>query len=199
VRPSEEGREGLSDPEDQVSPTGEVEYDGEYATLAFSRRVGHPPEDVWSAITDPKQLQSWYMTRAVIASGRGGSIDFISGPSHFHVTGRILRWDPPRLFEHEWKVEPRPELPTGEDSLVRWELARDGDGTRITLVHQRLTRRTATGFAPGTHAFLDRLAAQLDGEPIPDWMGRVEEVRKRYPSMWRPQSSGDPAEREQRT
>lgn len=190
----------MSDPGSQVSPTGDIQYDGEYATLTFSRRVRHPPEDVWSAITDPKQLQSWYMTRAVIASGRGGSIDFISGPSHFHATGRILRWDPPpRLFEHEWKVEPRPELPSGEESLVRWELARDGDGTRITLVHQRLTRRTATGFAPGIHAFLDRLAAQLDGASIPDWRGRVEEVRKHYPSMWQPPSSGDPARWKQQT
>jgi uncharacterized protein YndB with AHSA1/START domain len=183
----------VSSPENKVSPIGEVEYDGDYATLTFSRWVGHPPKDVWSAITDPKQLQGWYMTRALITNGRGGSIDFISGPSHFHATGRILRWDPPNLFEHEWRVDPRPELPSGEESVVRWELAPDRDGTRITLTHQRLTRRTATGFAPGVHAFLDRLAAQLDGEPIPDWTGRVEAVRKYYPSAWQPPSSGDPA------
>jgi uncharacterized protein YndB with AHSA1/START domain len=184
----------MSNPANRISQTGSVAVDGEYATITFSRWLGHPPEDVWSAITDPKQLQSWYMTRAVITNGKGGSIDFISGPSHFHATGRILRWDPPRLFEHEWRVEPRPELPSGEESVVRWELAPDGNGTRITLTHQRLTRRTATGFAPGIHAFLDRLAAQLSGEPIPDWRGRVEEARKYYPSMWQPSSSSDPSE-----
>jgi uncharacterized protein YndB with AHSA1/START domain len=169
-----------------------VAFQGDRATIRFSRRVGHPPEAVWSAITDPRQLQTWYMTRAVISTGPGGSIDFISGPSRFHVTGRILAWDPPRLFEHEWKVEPRPELPSGEDSLVRWELARDGEGTLITLTHQRLTARTATGFAPGIHAFLDRLAAQLGGEPIPDWIGRVAEVRGSYPALWRlPAEAGE--------
>jgi len=130
------------------------------------------------------------MTRATIAGGKGGSVDFISGPSRFHGTGRILHWDPPRLFEHEWKVEPRPELPAGEDSIVRWELAQEGDGTLITLMHQRLTRRTATGFAPGIHAFLDRLEAQLDGQPTPNWMGRVEEVRRFYPP-WRDSPSAD--------
>ena len=192
--PNEEGGERVSSRENQVSPVGKVEYDGEYATLTFSRRVGHPAEDVWSAITDPEQLKSWYMTRAIITNGKGGSIDFISGPSHFHVTGRILRWDPPHLFEHEWNVAPRPELPSGEKSVVRWELARDGEGTRITLVHQRLTRRTATGFAPGIHAFLDRLATQLSGEPIPDWRGRVEELHKHYPSSWRASPSGNPSE-----
>lgn len=181
----------MSNQGDQVSSVGNVEYDGDYATLTFSRWVGHPPEDVWSAITDPKQLQSWYMTRAIITEGEGGSIDFISGPSHFHATGRILRWDPPRVFEHEWKVGARQDLFSGEESVVRWELAPEKDGTRITLTHQRLTRRTATGFAPGIHAFLDRLAAQLSGEPIPDWMARVVEVRNNYPSMWRPPSTGD--------
>lgn len=188
----------MSSRENQVSPVGNVEYDGEYATLTFSRWVGQPPEDVWSAITDPEQLQSWYMTRAVVTEGKGGSIDYISGPSHIHATGRILRWDPPHLFEHEWRVEPSPALPSGEESVVRWELSPDREGTRITLIHQRLTRRTATGFAPGTHAFLDRLAAQLNGEPIPEWRGRVEELRKSYPSMWRPSSSGHQAQRKHR-
>ena len=189
----------MSSHEKELSPVGSVEFDGDYATLTFSRWVGHPPEDVWSAITDPKQLQSWYMTRAVMTEGEGGSIDYVSGPSHFHATGRILRWDPPHLFEHEWKVQPRPELPSGEESLVRWELAPEKDGTRITLIHQRLTSATATGFAPGIHAFLDRLAAQLSGEPVPDWIGRVNELRKSYPGMWRPSSSGDQARWNQRT
>jgi uncharacterized protein YndB with AHSA1/START domain len=181
----------MSNPEGQVSPVGSVTYDGDYATITFSRRIGHPPEDVWSAITDPEQLQGWYMTRATVAGGKGGSIDFVSGPSQLHVTGRILSWDPPHLFEHEWKVDPRPELPSGEDSLVRWELAREGRETIMTFTFQRLTCRTATGFAPGMHAFLDRLAAQLDGESVPEWTGRVERMRRYYPSWQQPSSSGN--------
>ena len=171
----------MESPRRPTSPAGTVAFDGDYATIRFSRRIGHPPEDVWSALTDPKQLQSWYMTRATIVGGRSGSIEFWSGPSQFHVTGRILSWDPPRLFEHEWKVEPRPELPSGEDSVARWELAREGHETLLTFTFQRLTRRTATGFAPGVHAFLDRLEALLQGERLPEWFGRVTEVRGCYP------------------
>jgi uncharacterized protein YndB with AHSA1/START domain len=184
----------MSNPEGQVSPVGSVTYDGDYATITFSRRIGHPPEDVWSVITDPEQLQGWYMTRATIAGGKGGSIDFVSGPSQLHVTGRILSWDPPHLFEHEWKVDPRPELPSGEDSLVRWELAREGRETLMKFTFQRLTRRTATGFAPGIHAFLDRLAVQLDGESVPEWTSRVEEVRRYYPPWQQSSSSGSESE-----
>jgi uncharacterized protein YndB with AHSA1/START domain len=172
----------MSSSERQTTPTGSVAFNGEYATITFSRRIGHPPENVWSAITDPEQLQSWYMTRATIAGGKGGSIDFRSGPTQLHVTGRILSWDPPYLFEHEWKVEPSPSMPSGEESVVRWELARDGNETLMTLTHRRLTRRTAAGFAPGIHAFLDCLAAHLDGEPMLDWRSRVEELRSHYPA-----------------
>jgi uncharacterized protein YndB with AHSA1/START domain len=187
----------MSNTEGRASPVGSVTYDGDHATIVFSRRIGHPPEDVWSAITDPEQLQGWYMTRASIAGGKGGSIDFVSGPSQFHVTGRILSWDPPHLFEHEWKVDPRPELPSGEESLVRWELAREGHETLMTFTFRRLTRRTATGFAPGMHAFLDRMAAQLDGESVPEWTGRVEKVRGYYPPWRQSSSSGDPTEQKQ--
>jgi hypothetical protein len=37
------------------------------------------------------------------------------------------------------------------------------------------------GFAPGAHALLDRLAAQLDHQPLPDWMSRFKEHLTYYP------------------
>jgi uncharacterized protein YndB with AHSA1/START domain len=187
----------MSNPEGRVSPVGSVTYDGDYATITFSRRIGHPPEDVWSAITDPEQLQGWYMTRATIAGGKGGSIDFVSGPSQLHITGRILSWDPPHLFEHEWRVDPRPDLPSGEESLVRWELAREGHETLMTFTFRRLTRRTATGFAPGMHAFLDRLVAQLDGESVPEWTSLASRMRGYYPP-WQSSSPGKLSEQAQK-
>ncbi len=181
----------MSNSDRQVTPVGTLAFDGDCATMTFTRRIGHPPEDVWSAITDPEELKGWYMTRVKITAGRDGSIDFVSGPSQFHVTGRILSWDPPHLFEHEWKVAPRPELPSGEDSIVRWELARDGQETLMTFTFRKLTRGTAIGFASGMHAFLERLEAQLDGKPMPEWLGRVAELRKQYPAGQRPSGPGN--------
>lgn len=158
--------------------------EGEKATLVFRRRLPHPPESVWKAITDPSDLAVWYMTKAVIDGREGGSIDFLSGPSRLHVTGRILIWDPPKVFEHEWRVAPRPELKTGEDAVIRWELSRDGDGTILHLEHRKLNRDTALGFAPGTHAFVDRLQAHLDRKPLPSWQERYQQVASNYPPSW---------------
>jgi hypothetical protein len=83
-------------------------------------------------------------------------------------------WDPPHVFEHEWNQ--RILQHTGEPSVVRYELQPDEDGTRLTFSHRGLGVRDAGGFRPGTHAYLDRLAAHLAGEPPPDWSTRYRQV-----------------------
>ncbi len=163
---------------------GTVTYEGEYATITFERRYSHPIDTVWNALTDPEHLARWYMTKARLEARPGGSIDYVSGVSQFHVTGKILTWDPPRVFEHEWNVEPREFLPRGERSVVRWELTSDGDGTILRITHRHLTAQTAKGFVAGTHAFLDRLGDELDGRPLTNWVKRVDELRAVYGMPW---------------
>jgi uncharacterized protein YndB with AHSA1/START domain len=169
---------------DEFRPLGEVLEQGEKATLVFRRRLNHPIDEVWKALTDSEELSRWYMTKATIEGRIGGSVDLVAGPSRLHVTGRILTWSPPNVFEHEWKVEPRPEIKSGEDAVIRWELKEDKEGTILHLEHRRLNRTTALGFAPGTHAFLDRLEAQLGGLPMPGWQQRYEQVAPGYPPSW---------------
>ena len=147
-------------------------------------RIQFSPETVWKALTEPSELSSWYMTNAHIDGRKGGSIDFISGPSRLHITGSILVWDPPRVFEHEWKAAARQELPSGEDAIIRWELKPDGEGTILKLEHRRLNYNTALGFAPGTHSFLDRLEAHLNHRPLPNWIERYKEVASQYHPSW---------------
>ena len=171
---------------DEFGYAGAVVEEGERATLVFRRRLAHPPEEVWKALTDPEELSKWYMSKATIEGREGGLVDLIAGLSRIHVTGRILTWDPPNVFEHEWKVEPRPELKSGEDAVIRWELRGDGEGTILHLQHRRLNRMTALGFAPGTHAYLDRLEAQLSDQPLPNWQERYKQIAPQYPPSWVP-------------
>lgn len=159
---------------------GDLTFEGDYATLAFERRLRHPVQAVWEAITDPDRLAQWYLTKARIDARTGGTIDFVSTPAQVHVTGKILTWEPPRIFEHEWNVEPRKELPQGERSVVRWELTPEGDVTILRFSHRRLTRETAIIFSGGMVAFLERLENQLDGVPLVDWAARVEKVRAQH-------------------
>ena len=166
-------------------PNGTVTIEGEYATLTYKRHLSYPREVVWKAITDPKELAGWMNTKAAIDGLNGGAIDFVNTVSGFHTEGRILVWDPQRVFEHEWHITPNPSLPDGEpEAIIRWELKQDGDSnnTLLTLTHIRLTKSTSQNFAPGWHAYLDRLEASLSNEVLPDWTQRFGAVKKLYPS-----------------
>ncbi len=162
---------------------GRVSYEGGSATLTFGRHLGHPIEDVWDAITGSDHLQRWYMTKAIIEGRKDGRIEFWSGSAQVHVTGRILTWDPPRVFEHERNIEPRKGISTGERSIIRWELTPEAEGTRLRLTHTRLAPELAVQIAPATHALLDRLENELDDAPLADFPRRIAEVRSLYPPL----------------
>jgi len=160
---------------------GTAVEDGDHATLTFVRRYRHRPEHVWDAIATPEGLRGWLMcTHAVIDGRVGGRFEMVSGSPGYRSTGTILAWDPPRLLEYEWNVAPAPEMPRGERAIFRYELTADGDATRLVVTYRRISRTTARGFLPGTHAFLDRLDAQLDGRELPDWAARFGELRAEY-------------------
>jgi hypothetical protein len=123
---------------------GTLEIDGDHATITFRRHLPYP----------------------VIDGRSGGTIETVADEPPAPVeakrmTGRILVWDPPHVLEHEWRQR------IVEDGVVRYELAEDGEGTLLTFTHRGLSVRTAKGFIPGTHAFLDRLEAHLSGAALP--------------------------------
>lgn len=157
---------------------GNIVREGELARLAFERYLPYPVEAVWAAIAEPEQRAQW-MGVLDIEPRAGGALQIVADgppmPEHIRtVTGKILVWDPPHVLEHEWNQ------PIIESGVVRWELTPDGDGTLLKLTHGLLSLRNATGFAPGTHAYLDRLEAVLSGQPVPDWGQRFGELQPEY-------------------
>lgn len=115
---------------------GVVTIDGDRATLTFERRLRHPVERVWAAITEPAHRDIW-MGKSVIDGREGGSIETVASgppvpPDMKRMTGRILVWDPPHVFEHEWHQQ------IVEPGVVRYELTADGTGTLLRMTHRGL-------------------------------------------------------------
>lgn len=157
-----------------VEPQGRVIVEGDRATLIFERRLTHPIERVWAAITEPAERDRW-MGKTRIDAREGGSVETVASgppvpPDMKRMTGRILVWDPPRVFEHEWHQQ------IVEPGVVRYELTADGAGTLLRLTHRGLGIPNANGFRPGTQAYLDRLQALLDGTVLPGWLERYEQI-----------------------
>lgn len=162
---------------------GKVVIDGDQGTLVFERVLRHSPERVWRALTDPAEIRQWSLGEAKVDGRAGGSYETVTGPAQFAWTGRILVWEPFSIFEYESNTPPHQHLPQGEKTIVRYEIEPREDGSVLRLTHSRLTRPTAIGFAPGTHAILDRLVAHLDSAALPAWLPRYEAVKHGYP-LW---------------
>ncbi len=151
---------------------GTLAVDGGHAVLRFERRLPYPIETVWTAITDPEHRGQWFGS-TTIEPRQGGLIDMVATgpplpPEQMRMTGRILVWDPPHVFEHEWRQ------PIVEAGVVRYELRPDGPDTLLTFTHRGLGVRNARGFRGGTRSYLDRLHAHLAGTALPAWTNRME-------------------------
>ncbi|MEV0701739.1 SRPBCC domain-containing protein [Saccharopolyspora sp. NPDC050389] len=133
--------------------------DGRYE-LRFERRLAHPREKVWRAITDPAQLRAWFVEildydRSRLDFAAGTALAFVPKEEHDlpEGKGRTTRFDPPNLLEHTWDAE-----------VLRWELAADGpDGCRLIFTNIVADRDFATAVEPGWRAGLDQLIAFLAG------------------------------------
>ena len=156
-----------------TTANGTTTRNADHATITFSRRLAHPVDAVWAAITDSSLISQW-LAPTTFDGREGGEVDIDFGGEEGHTTGRILTFDPPRTLEHEW------HFPGEVDSVVRYDLTTDGDTTVLTLTHRRLSLAFAAGYGPGWHAYLDRLTAVLDGTDVPDWDERFDAVRPAY-------------------
>lgn len=133
------------------------------ASLRVQRRLAHSPKEVWKALTDPTEVMQWMQAPNAAIDGRpDGQVDIDAA---LHVTGRILAWDPPRVFEHEMKIPPSKMTPAGEDAVLRYDLEPDGDGCLLTMTFTRLTPATARLFSGGIKVGLDRLESHLESRP----------------------------------
>lgn len=139
------------------------------STLILVRHLPGPIERVWAYLTDPKFLVKW-LSGGTVADTVGGEVSFEMG-----ARGRVTAIDPPHLLEYTWNEEDASVGPV-VDSLVRWELAEEGDRVRLTLKQMHLPEIEVFAHAAGWHAFLERLSTTVDGrEPEP-----VMELFTRY-------------------
>jgi uncharacterized protein YndB with AHSA1/START domain len=136
---------------------------GERWTLIFVRVLPHPAEKVWAALTDPGRLDRWAPFAAARDLSHPGdtTLTMVDGPDRTDIAATVLRADAPALLEYTWG-----------DDLLRWELAPDDGGTRLTLRHTFAKRDEAPMFAAGWHLCTAVLARLLDGNPVGVIRGR---------------------------
>lgn len=131
--------------------------------LRMERRLAHPPEKVWRALTEPAHLNQWYpFTVTALEPRVGGRIAFDGGGTT--VEGRVTELDPPRVFA--FTQDPSAVLPREGVNQLRFELRPDGDGCLLVFTHAFHDRPHAAANAAGWDACLDALETVVDGGPV---------------------------------
>ncbi len=146
--------------------TGRLVRDDAGARLVFTRDFPVPVEALWQALTDPELTARWI--------GR-----WEGDPAH----GEVQLWmsaeegTPSTPVTIGACVAPSVLALTTGDWPLRLALTA-GDDTSCTLVftHELSEPVDATSIGPGWEFYLDRLAAVLDGDEVPD------DFEKYYPA-----------------
>ena len=135
-------------------------------TLRFERRLRHPVEKVWRAVTEPSGLKAWFPFEVGYPALEPGARITFSEPG-MTDHGEILEVDPARLFAFSWG-----------DERFRIELTPDGDATVLTFVHTFGDRYGAASFATGWDVCLDALDLSLEGRELTP--GDMDTPHERY-------------------
>jgi len=144
--------------------------------LRFERRLGHPPQRVWAAITEPEQLKAWFPDTIVVQEWRvGAPLRFEHAGLDLNFDGEVLAVEEGRLLEFRWGTD-----------RIRFEVEPDGDGTKLTLLDTIDELGKAARDAAGWHVCLDHLADHLDGgDSACEW----SEVHPRYVDAFGPEAA----------
>jgi uncharacterized protein YndB with AHSA1/START domain len=151
---------------------------GGKTVLRFERRLAHPPEKVFRAISDPAELRHWFPATVQAELRPGAPMTFtFEGDAIEPLAGEILEVEPPKLLVYTWG-----------DDVLRWEILPEAGGCRL-FFSQTLAEDGASGGVPGTarnaagwDVCLAALRARLDGEEAPatEWFPLFEGYVERF-------------------
>lgn len=134
--------------------------------LVSEIHIAAPPERVFQALIDPKQVMRWWTSDECqiesfsLEARKGGRWSYetrssgltVNGVNKFHCDGEVLEYDPPRVISYTWIANwhDRP----AQRTAVRWELATSKGGTLVRVTHSGLAelpvaRKDYAGGWPG--------------------------------------------------
>ena len=151
---------------------GTLTRDGSEEAVHLERRYDATPEELWAILVEPEHVRNW-LAEMTIEPRVGGQVAF-DWHGDNQDEGVIRAFEPPRLFEYTWT--------RGGESVIRFELRPDGDGTLLTLDHRCTSVEQAIGVGAGWHSHLDAIEALIAGSPTTreDWTARYRELRPTY-------------------
>ena len=128
------------------------------------------PEKLWQALTEPEfTRQFWVETWQDCAWKPGASWKLMIPDGRVGDSGEIIEIDPPRRMVLKWRNEFIPEFQAEGDSLLTYELEKQGEAVKLTLIHEmeRPASKMIDGVSNGWPMILASLKSLLEtGESL---------------------------------
>ncbi len=101
-------------------------------SLNYEIQIDAPPEAVWRALTDPRELVNWFPIEAEVTPGEGGVVRYIWG----ELSGDcpILAWEPNRHLRTGWMASPEQDERAARVA-VDYHIEAHGGSTVLRVVH----------------------------------------------------------------
>jgi uncharacterized protein YndB with AHSA1/START domain len=178
---------------------GTLERAGDHSVLRYRRRLAHPREKVWRALTEDEHLAEWFPTTIEGERASGAPLHFSFRESEGEpFDGEMRVFDPPSLMELRWA-----------EDVLRFELTAEVGGCLLVFTVIFPEHGKAARDGAGWHVCLEQLAHLVDGTVPPGkspdrWRavhrGYVERLGPEAsaigpPEAWeQAQGSGDPVD-----
>ena len=133
--------------------------------LRFERRLAHPAERVWRAISEPAELERWFLGPVHWTPEAGESFEAMG------QAGEVREVEPPHVLAWTWGSED-----------FRFELTPDGEGCVLAFTHVFEDRSLGAQHAAGWESYFSRLDAHLAGGflSVDDAHAPAPELHERY-------------------
>lgn len=163
----------MTDDHDEL---GTIERAGSEYVARLERVLDHDRQAVWGMLTDPSRLVEW-LAPGEIELREGGAAKLNFTDSGTVIDSTVSAFDESRLLEYSWGGAGEPVRP------VRWELADEGDATRLTLSLRVPDDEDIARSCAGWEAHLMMLHAAIEGVPIKFPFERFKTSRAAYGAM----------------
>lgn len=146
--------------------------------FVYTIYIAAPPEKVWNALTDGQVTKAYWGHENRSDWKPGSRWEHVrNGNGAIDVVGRVIEIDPPRRLVTSW-VDPQFEDVPGRASRVTYELAENGEETRLTVSHSELPNQSVRdAISGGWPLVLSSLKSLLEkGEGLASLRRRIEEM-----------------------
>lgn len=104
--------------------------------LVLERTLDAPASKIWQALTDAKKMKEWYFDVPNFKPEVGLEFEFTAGETggkQYRHLCKITEVIPEKKLSYSWRYDGYPG-----NSEVSFELAPDGNGTKLTITHKGL-------------------------------------------------------------